>query len=75
MSRKNKRALFRIITSLVALAIAVVVFNFVNATWYIKLPVFLLIYFLIGYDVLIKACKNIVGGMVTDESDSQFSNA
>ncbi|MBR7141549.1 MAG: cadmium-translocating P-type ATPase [Clostridia bacterium] len=68
MSRKNKRALFRIITSLVALAIAVVVFNFVNATWYIKLPVFLLIYFLIGYDVLIKACKNIVGGMVTDES-------
>ncbi|MBO5214580.1 MAG: cadmium-translocating P-type ATPase [Clostridia bacterium] len=68
MSRKNKRALFRIITSLVALAIAVVVFNFVNATWYIKLPVFLLVYFIIGYDVLIKACKNIVGGMVTDES-------
>lgn len=68
MTRKNKRALVRISVALFALICSIIVFNFVSAKWYVKLTAFVLIYLIIGYDVLTKAIKNIISGMVTDEN-------
>ena len=68
MSKKNKRALVRIITACVLLIAITVIFEFVSLEWYIKLLAYSLPYLIVGYDVLKKAFRNIIGGMVTDEN-------
>lgn len=68
MSNKQKKTLIRIAASTVLLIAAVVFEHTVEPKWYIALPVFLIPYFVIGYDVLFKSAKNIAHGQVFDEN-------
>ncbi len=64
MTRKQKRTLARILLSgalLIAAALAPV-----EGLW--RLPLFLVPYFLVGWDILWKAARNIVHGEVFDEN-------
>ncbi len=64
MTRKQKKMLIRIITSAV-LMISAKIFN-LNGT--AELIVYLLSYFIIGWDILWKAIRNIFRGQVFDEN-------
>ena len=64
MTRKQKKNLWRIIAA-AALLIAAL---FVPAQGLWRLPVFLIPYFIIGWDVLWKAARNIAHGQVFDEN-------
>jgi Cd2+/Zn2+-exporting ATPase len=63
MSKKQKKALYRILISAVLFAAACLV----PATGYLRGACFLLPYFLIGWDVLYGAVRNILRGQVFDE--------
>ena len=71
MNSKQKKWLLRIIISGV---IFIVLFIFEHLgmlesfSWYILLPIFLVPYLIIGYDVLLRAAKNISHGRVFDEN-------
>ncbi|MBR4766968.1 MAG: cadmium-translocating P-type ATPase [Clostridia bacterium] len=64
MSRKQKRILTRIILSIVLL----VSFAFIPLDSYLKLVCYLAVYFVIGYDILLKAFRGIINGRVFDEN-------
>ena len=64
MTRKQKKVLWRILAAGVLLIAAVLIP--VEGPW--KLPVFLVPYFVIGWDVLRKAGLNILRGQVFDEN-------
>ncbi len=64
MSRKQKKILSRIIVSIILL----VAFAFIPLDGYIKLACYLAVYFIIGYDILIKAFRGIINGRVFDEN-------
>lgn len=64
MTKKQKKILIRIITCL----IFTIVFIFIPAKNFIKFCLFLIPYFIIAYDVLIKAFKGIINGRVFDEN-------
>lgn len=64
MSRKQKKVLRRILAAAVLLVVALLIP--VDGLW--RLPIFLLPYFIIGWDVLWKAARNIVHGQVFDEN-------
>ena len=69
LSRKQKKTLLRILSAAVLLAIAVILEHTVlPAHWYVCLPVFLLPYLLVGYDVLRKAILGVVHGQLLDEN-------
>lgn len=68
MSKKQKKNLIRIVLASVLLIGAAVFEHVVNPQWYIALPVFLIPYLIIGYDVLLKSAKNIAHGKVFDEN-------
>ncbi len=68
MSKKQKKNLIRIVLSSVLLIGAAVFEHIIEPKWYIALPVFLIPYFIIGYDVLLKSAKNIAHGKVFDEN-------
>lgn len=68
MTKKQKKVLWRIIVStvlLIAVKILTVVFDINN---YIALVMYLVPYFVIGYDILKKAIKGIFNGQVFDEN-------
>ena len=67
MSSKQKKNLIRCIISLILVVALSIVFHIVKAPWWIELPSFLIPYFVVGYDVLLKAFKNIRNGQVFDE--------
>ena len=67
MSSKQKKNLIRCIISLILVVALSIVFHIVKAPWWIELPSFLVPYFIVGYDVLLKAFKNIRNGQVFDE--------
>ena len=67
MKKKQKKALVRIIISAVLLGIANI-FPSDGAWFYIRIALFAASYFIIGYDVLVKAGKGIVNGRVFDEN-------
>lgn len=70
MSRKHKTTLFRIIISAVLLVCATAISEtllFSSPEW-LKLLIFLPSYLVIGYDVLSKAFRNILRGLVFDEN-------
>ena len=67
MNKKQKNNLIRCITSLVLVVALSVVFHFIEVPWWIELPAFLVPYFVVGYDVLLRALKNIRNGQVFDE--------
>ena len=64
MTKKQKRALYRIIASALLLIAAVLIP--VKGLW--KLPLFLVPYLIVGWDVLRKAALNIAHGQVFDEN-------
>lgn len=68
MSRKQKKSLIRILLSTALLIIFAVSEHFLRFEWYIALPLFLIPYFIIGYDVILSAVRNIIHGQVFDEN-------
>ena len=65
MNKKMKEKLYRIICSSILLVIAVILKNVNNI---ISIIVFSISYLVIGYDILLKAIKNIKRGKVFDEN-------
>lgn len=65
MNKKMKEKLYRIICSSILLIIAVILKNVNNI---ISIIVFSISYLVIGYDILLKAIKNIKRGKVFDEN-------
>lgn len=70
MSRKQRKVLYRIIASAVLLVAAFLLDRFLimGQSLIITLAVYLVPYFIIGYDVLLKAVRNIINGQVFDEN-------
>ncbi|MBR6336321.1 MAG: cadmium-translocating P-type ATPase [Ruminococcus sp.] len=68
MTRKQKKVLTRIIIALVLLVAVSVVDRIAEPAWYVQLCLYLLPYFVIGYDILLKALKGILNGQVLDEN-------
>ena len=64
MTRKQKKVLYRIIAAAVLMIAAL--FVPVEGLW--RLPVFLVPYLVIGWDILWKAARNIANGQVFDEN-------
>ena len=64
MSKKQKKMLVRIIASIVLL----IVFAFLPLGGYVRFAAYLAVYFLIGYDILLKAFRGIINGRVFDEN-------
>lgn len=63
MNKKQKKMLARIVIS----AVLMIAFAFIPSSGLIRLVMYLFVYFLIGYDILIKAGKGIIRGQVLDE--------
>ncbi|HOO23156.1 MAG TPA: heavy metal translocating P-type ATPase [Clostridia bacterium] len=65
---KKDFELIRIIVSAVLFAAGILVSRLVEMAWWAELIVFIVIYLFIGYDILIRAGKNIIRGQVFDEN-------
>lgn len=77
MSKKLKKRLIRIIITLVLFVPIFIVDKVINLEtaisgtnlgWLLPLSIYLVIYFIIAYDILLKAIKNISHGQVFDEN-------
>lgn len=70
MNRKQKKTLLRIILSAVFLIVSALADKILikDLSVWLTLGVYLIPYLIIGYDVLIKAGKNIVNGQIFDEN-------
>ncbi|MBR3041634.1 MAG: heavy metal translocating P-type ATPase [Eubacterium sp.] len=67
MNKKQKNNLIRCIIALILVVALSIAFHFIEVPWWIELPTFLIPYFVVGYDVLLRAFKNIRNGQVFDE--------
>ena len=67
MTAKHKKTLIRVIVAFVLVATLMTVFRFWECSKWIQLPLYLVPYLIVGYDVLKKAAKNIRNGQVFDE--------
>ncbi len=67
MTKKQKNNLIRCIVSLILVVGLSVGFHIAKVPWWAELIAFLIPYFVVGYDVLLKAAKNIRNGQVFDE--------
>lgn len=70
MTQKQKTMLYRIIISFVLLAVLMIGEHtgFLPENIWIQMVLFLVPYLIIGYDIIIKAAKNIKNGQVFDEN-------
>lgn len=68
MTAKQKKVLYRIIISAVLLAAIWIVSEFADMPWWLEGILYLILYFVIGYDILRKAVKGILKGQVFDEN-------
>ena len=68
MTKKQKRVLIRIITSAVLLAVAIILDKTISINKYLMAAIYLVPYFVIGYDILKKAALGIFHGQVFDEN-------
>lgn len=68
MTAKQKKVLYRIIISAVLLAAIWIVSEFADIPWWLEGILYLIPYFVIGYDILRKAVKGILKGQVFDEN-------
>ena len=68
MTRKQKKMLTRILISAVLFLTFAVLEHVFSWAWYLALPFFLVPYFIIGYDVLWRAVRNILHGQIFDEN-------
>ena len=64
MNKKQKKMLIRILTA----AVLLIALNFIPATGIFRFVLYLIPYFIIGYDILLKALKGIKNRQVFDES-------
>jgi len=64
MNKKQRKALFRILTA----AVLLVIFLFLRPQQPLAFFLYLIPYLIVGYDVLLKAFKGIIRGQVMDES-------
>lgn len=67
MTKRQKKTLFRILLSAVFCIAAAIASTVFSPNLYIKLALYLVPYFIIGYDVLFSAARNILHGQVFDE--------
>ena len=63
MNKSQKKMLYRILLTI----FLVIIVQFLSLSGYPKLILYLSIYLLIGYDIIIKAYKGIVNGLIFDE--------
>lgn len=68
MNKKQKKVLYRIIISTVLLAAAWAVSELVKLPLWLEAVIYLVPYFVIGYDILKKAGKGILHGQIFDEN-------
>ena len=68
MTKKQKRVLIRIIASAVLLAVAIILDKTISINKYLMAAIYLVPYFVIGYDILKKAALGIFHGQVFDEN-------
>lgn len=68
MSKKQKRVLYRIIATVVLMAVVLLVRSYLELPNVVELVMFLIPYGVIGYDILSKAGKGIVKRQVFDEN-------
>ena len=68
MTAKNKKNLYRIIISAVLLAAGWIICEIFDVSIYITAVIFLIPYFVIGYDILRKAFKGILNRQIFDEN-------
>ena len=64
MNKKQKKALIRIIVTIVLL----VALHFIPAEGYVRMALYMIPYVVIGYDILRKAFKGIMNRQVFDEN-------
>lgn len=72
MTDKQKKVLYRIIATALLYAVLLVMEHIVKPAfmeqWYVTLVLFLIPYFVIGWDIMYKAVRNISHGQVFDEN-------
>lgn len=68
MSSKQKKILYRIIISLVLLAADIILTHFLSLNIIIEVALYLITYFIIGYDILLKSFKGIKNRQIFDEN-------
>ena len=68
MTKKQKRVLIRIIVSTVFLATAIILDKTLEPNKYLAAAIYLVPYFVIGYDILKKAVLGIFHGQIFDEN-------
>lgn len=68
MTKKQKKILVRIIVSVILLALVWTADELIEFNVWIRLALYLVPYFIIGYDILKKAIKGIFKGQVFDEN-------
>ena len=68
MTKKQKRVLIRIIVSTVLLAAAIILDKTLELSKYLAAAIYLVPYFVIGYDILKKAVLGIFHGQIFDEN-------
>ena len=68
MTKKQKKVLYRIIISFVLLVVVWILCAFVEVPVLLEAVLFLIPYFVIGYDILKKAVKGIINRQVFDEN-------
>ena len=67
MNKKQKSSLTRCIIAFILVVALSIIFHFVKLPWWCELAGYLVPYFVVGYDVLLRAVKNIRNGQVFDE--------
>ena len=65
---KNQRTLIRILAAGALFSAAFLIDRLLEPEWYLSLAAFLVVFCLIGYDVVWKAIRGIVHGQVLDEN-------
>ena len=70
LSKKQKRELFRILftAGLFLLLFVLTLCKVISLSWYVQFPIFLVPYFLAGWEVLRKAVLNVAHGQLLDEN-------
>ena len=68
MSSKQKKILYRIIISFVLLAADIILTHFLSLNIIIEVALYLIPYFIIGYDILLKSFKGIKNRQIFDEN-------
>ena len=68
MSSKQKKILYRIIISLVLLAADIILSHFLSLNIIIEVALYLIPYFIISYDILLKSFKGIKNRQIFDEN-------